>query len=103
MLLRRMESRERIRHDHGMTGASRSACYRARAECRRFCFLVVKAFDFRHRSTPDNTDRLGKKMVREFNYEKNIHNYCIDQHINRVTRIYAADKILGRWRDRSFR
>ena len=32
-------------------------------------------------------------MVREFNYEKNIHNYCVDQNINRITRIYAADKI----------
>jgi serine/threonine protein kinase len=82
---------ERIRHDHGMTGASRSACYRARSKAGDFAF--VKAFDFRHAEHADNTDLL-ETMVREFNYEKNIHNYCIDQHINRVTRIYAADKIL---------
>jgi len=80
----------RIRIDDGISGASRSACYRARSPSGQPAF--VKAFDFRREELAGDTDSL-EMMVREFNYERNVHIFCRDSGINRVTRIYGAGKI----------
>ena len=90
-LLSTWEVIERIRHDDGLSGSSRSACYKAVSPSG--CFAFVKAFDFRHEELGGDTDSL-EKMVREYNYEKNVHLFCADQGISRVTRILGADKII---------
>jgi hypothetical protein len=82
---------ERIRYDDGLSGSSRSACYKAISPSG--CFSFVKAFDFRHEELGGDTDSL-EKMVREYNYEKNVHIFCADQGVSRVTRIIGADKIV---------
>ncbi|MDP1997159.1 MAG: hypothetical protein Q8J90_08155 [Gallionella sp.] len=90
-LLDAWEVQERIRHDDGMSGSSRSACYRAVSPKGDFAF--VKAFDFRRQELGGDTDAL-ELMVREYNYEKKVHYFCLDKGVSRVTRIYGADKIL---------
>ena len=81
---------ERIRLDDGITGASRSACYRATSRSGDVAF--VKAFDFRRTEREGNTELL-ESMVREFNYEKTVHYYCVEQGVSRVTRIYDAGNV----------
>lgn len=85
------EVQERIRHDDGMSGSSRSACYRAVSPKGDFAF--VKAFDFRRQELGGDTDAL-ELMVREYNYERNVHYFCNEQGVSRITRIYGADKVL---------
>ena len=80
----------RVRNDDGMTGGSRSACYRAVNQKGDIAF--VKAFDFRWQELEGDTDLL-EKMVREFNYEKNVHFLCRDHGLTRVTRILDSGKI----------
>ena len=83
--------KQRIRHDDGLSGSSRSACYRAVSPKGEIAF--VKAFDFRRQEMEGDTDFL-EKMVREYNYERNVHYFCRDQGVSRVTRIYGAGKII---------
>src|SRR5690242_16798831 len=82
---------ERIRVDDGISGASRSACYRAVS--RNGAPAFIKAFDFRRAELTEDTDQL-ERMVREFNHEKNVHFYCRDLGISRVTRIFDAGRII---------
>lgn len=82
---------ERIRHDDGLSGSSRSACYRAVSPKGDFAF--VKAFDFRRQELGGDTDAL-EQMVREYNYERNVHYFCNERGVSRVTRIYGAGKVL---------
>lgn len=89
-LLDQWKVAERIRHDDGLSGSSRSACYRAVSSDGRLGF--VKAFDFRQEEMSGDTDSL-EKMVREYNYERNVHIFCRDQGVNRVTRIYGAGRV----------
>lgn len=90
-LLDKWEVVERIRHDDGLSGGSRSACYRAVSPKGDSAF--VKAFDFRRQELAGDTDTL-EKMVREYNYERNVHLFCSAQGITRVTRIYGDGKVL---------
>ena len=53
----------------------------------------MKAFDFRQEELIGDTNRL-EHMVREYNHERNMHYFCKDQGINRVTRIYGDGKIV---------
>lgn len=82
---------QRIRHDDGMTGSSRSACYRAVSPTGDIAF--VKAFDFRRQELGGDTDLL-ERMVREYNYERNVHYFCRERQVSRVTRIYGAGKVI---------
>jgi eukaryotic-like serine/threonine-protein kinase len=91
VLLNQWEVLERIRHDDGISGNTRSACYKAKSKDGTVAF--VKAFDFRHDELTVDTDSLEKKL-REFNYERKVHELCKDSGISRVTRIYEAGKII---------
>jgi len=90
-LLDKWKVNQRVRHDDGMSGSSRAACYRAVSSSGESAF--VKAFDFRRQELSGDTDSL-ERMVREYNFERNVHYYCIEQGVSRVTRIYGADKVL---------
>lgn len=102
--------KKRIRYDDGISGGTTSACYLAEAEDGSFAF--VKAFDFKTEELLGDTDHL-EKMLREFNYEKRVHFFCNTKGINRVTKIYGADKVIVRdevvhfivceWIDKSLR
>jgi len=81
----------RIRHDDGLTGSSRSACYRAASQKGQKAF--VKAFDFRRLELHGDTDLL-ERAVREYNYERDVHYFCVEQGVSRITQIYAAGKIV---------
>jgi serine/threonine protein kinase len=110
VLLDKWEVLERIRHDDDISGSTRSACYKAKSNEGTIAF--VKAFDFRREELAGDTDAL-EKMVREYNYERNVHVFCRDSGVSRVTRIYAAGKtiidheavhfIICEWLDRSLR
>jgi serine/threonine protein kinase len=89
-LLGKWNVQQRVRNDDGMTGGSRSACYRATNQNGDIAF--VKAFDFRWQDLAGNTDLL-EKMVREYNYEKNVHHLCRDHGVTRVTRIIDSGTI----------
>lgn len=80
---------ERLRRDPGDTGQSRSSCYRAIS--RDGVEAFVKAFDFRQDDLAGDTARL-ERNVREFNHEKNLHEYC--NQLRRVTRIFDHGKIV---------
>lgn len=90
-LLDKWRVEKRIRHDDGISGSTRSSCYQARSTTGELAF--IKAFDFRHEELHGDIDQL-ELMIREFNYEKNAHNYCVEKKLSRVTRIYGADKII---------
>lgn len=99
---------ERLTRDPGDTGQSRSSCYRGVSLEGRAVF--VKAFDFRQDDRSGDTRRL-ERNVREYNHEKDIHEYC--NNLSRVTRIYdhgtvpvdgeAVHFIVCEFADRSFR
>lgn len=89
-LLNDWHVQHRISYDEGMTGGSRSACYRAINSKGEFAF--VKAFDFRREELEGDTESL-EKMVREFNYEKNVHLFCRDQQLSRITKILGSGNI----------
>jgi serine/threonine protein kinase len=91
VLLDKWEVVKRIRHDDGISGSTRSACYQAQSSAGELAF--IKAFDFRREELAGDTEHL-ERMVREFNYEKNAHIYCVENKITRVTRIFGADKII---------
>lgn|GEM_PF-3293979 len=91
LLLDKWKVIERIRHDDGISGSTRSACYKSQSSNGELAF--VKAFDFRQEEFAGDTEHL-EKMVREFNYEKNALDYCIKNKISRVTRIFGADKVI---------
>jgi serine/threonine protein kinase len=82
---------QRIRQDDGISGSSRSACYRAISPKRDLAF--VKAFDFRQQELGGDIDAL-ERMVREYTHERNVHFFCRDQGVNRIARIYDAGKII---------
>ncbi len=82
---------QRIRHDDGISGTSRSACYRAVSP--KGITAFVKAFDFRRQELGGDTDSL-ERMVREYNFERNVHFFCRDEGVNRITCIYGAGKII---------
>src|SRR5437879_13008957 len=84
-LLDTWKIQERVRHDYGVSGSSRSACYRAVSPNGDFAF--VKAFDFRREELAGNTDLL-ERMVREYNHERDVHYYCRDKGVSRIARIY---------------
>lgn len=90
-LLDKWEVQQRIRHDDGLSGSSRSSCYRASAINGDLAF--IKAFDFRRQELGGDTDLL-ERMVREYNYERNVHYFCRDQGVSRVTRIFGAGKVI---------
>ena len=87
-LLDNWHVQERIRHNDGLSGSTRSTCYRAKSTKGEYAF--VKAFDFPAAAV--DTDTL-EKMVREYNYERDVHYFCSDSNIKRVTRIYGANRI----------
>lgn len=89
-LLDTWQIKHRIRHDDGLSGGSRSACYRAINSKGDIAF--VKAFDFRWEDLEGDTDAL-EKMVREYNYEKNVHFFCREQKLTRITKILGAGNI----------
>lgn len=89
-LLGNWKVQQRIRKNDGMSGGSRSACYRAVNETGDVAF--IKAFDFPWQERGGDTDSL-ERMVREYNYEKNVHQFCSDKHLTRVTRIIDSGKI----------
>lgn len=70
------------------TGGSRSVCYQAVTPNGHTAF--VKAFDFRLDEDAGDTKKL-ERSVREFNHEKDLHEYYRD--LNRVTQIYDHGKI----------
>lgn len=90
-LLDEWQVEERIRYDDGISGSTRSACYRAKSADGRNAF--IKAFDFRYHELAGDTDAL-EHMVREYNYERNVHYFCLESKLSRVTRIYGAGKIV---------
>ena len=79
---------ERLTRDHGDTGQSRSACYRAVAKDGRIVF--VKAFDFRQDDKSGDTELL-ERNVREFNHDRKIHEYC--NKLRRVTQILDSGTV----------
>lgn len=84
--------KHRIRHDDGITGASRSACYKGvSADGKTPVF--IKAFDFRGEDLFGTTERL-ERMVREYNHERNVLYLCRENSLSRVTRILDAGKVL---------
>lgn len=82
---------EAIQRDPGISGGSRSCCYRARDQNGRSAF--VKAFDFRRDEREHDIDFLDR-CVRSFKHERDVHLYCRDRRLTRVTRIYGADRVL---------
>jgi len=82
---------QRLLVDAGMTGGSRSVCYRAVNPKGEVAF--VKAFDFRWQELEGGDTDALERMVREYNYERNVHVLCRDHRLNRVTRIIDAGKI----------
>ena len=82
---------ERIKRDAGHSGQSRSCCYKATNKEGRIAF--VKAFDFRNEELRGDTQLL-EDMVREFNHEKRVHEYCRDEKLARVTQIYGAGRVV---------
>jgi len=90
-LLDKWKIQKRIRHDDGLSGSSRSACYCAAGPDGVLAF--VKAFDFRQQDLAGDPEHL-EYMVREYNHERLIHYYCRDQGLSRITRIYNDGKII---------
>lgn len=82
---------QRLRNDPGVTGQSRSSCYKAvdTRDDRRSAF--VKAFDFKHEEATTDTDSL-ERMLREYNHERNVHLMCRDDGLSRITQIYDSGK-----------
>jgi len=91
ILLREWKVIERIRVDDGLTGATRSACYRAENDRGQLAF--VKAYNFRREDLMGDTDQL-EIMVREYNHERNVHLWCRENKLSRITRIIGADKVV---------
>lgn len=89
-LLGKWKVLERIQRDPGITGQSRSVCYRAEDGGGRQAF--VKAFDFRREERERDTDFL-ERAVREYNHERNIHLYCRDRKLSRVTQIIGSGDV----------
>lgn len=90
-LLEKWKVEQRVRVDDGATGGSRSACYRARGPRGEIAF--VKAFDFRWQESKGDTTAL-EKVVREFNYERDVHYLCRDHRLSRVTQIIDAGQTM---------
>jgi serine/threonine protein kinase len=85
--------RERVIRDEGPSEQARSSCYVATNPAGEYAF--VKAYDFRHEEVHRDTERL-EYMVREFNNERRVHQYCKDEKLSRVTRIFdSGDLVLG--------
>lgn len=89
-LLGQWTVKEKIQHDPGDEGQSRSSFYRAVGQDGRAAF--VKAFDFRHEDMHGDIDRL-EHMVREFANERRVHELCTKHSLSRVTTIYGSGKV----------
>lgn len=82
---------ERLARDAGDSYSFRTCCYRAVDKDGNIAF--VKAFDFRQEERRGDTQRL-EDMVREFNHERRVHEYCRDRKLGRVTKIFAAGSVV---------
>ena len=82
---------QQLRRDYGATGETRSCGYLAHSiDTKQLAF--VKAFDFHRAELEGDTDHL-EMMVREFNYERDVHKLVGSSRLSRVTRFYEAGKI----------
>lgn len=89
-LLKNWIVEKRLRREEGLSGGSRSCCYRAKSLTGELAF--IKAFDFHRELVLGDTEQL-ESMLREFNHERNVHKHCADLGISRVTRILGAGKV----------
>ncbi len=86
------EVERRLRRDYDATGETRSCGYKAISNDGKKEDAFVKAFDFHKAEFEGDTDAL-ERMVREYNYERDVHKLTTDKKLTRVTRFIDAGKI----------